>query len=224
VGNLQQLVNDPKDRHFNEVEDLGVAIRTIQGERQLHIGLLYRIEDQDALLLNLRHHLDLKNEAPSEQYRWLQVDLDEINRRTLVALCRLIANKSKNIPFGFTYNGLYFSHSGDYITRDLGHGLTCATFVMAVFATYSIPVLRVEEWQHRPQDAMWQAGQVRFIQDRHGQFIAAAVADHIGNPRFLPEHVTAGSVSAKRPLGFKQAEGLGQRIRRDLLASYGRHP
>jgi hypothetical protein len=221
VGKLQLLVNDPKNRHFNEVEDLGVALRTIQGEEQLHIGLLYKIEDEVALLLNLRHHLDLRNETPSENYRWLQLDLDEINRRNLVALCRLIANKCKNIPFGFTYNGVYFTHSGDYVSRDLGHGLTCATFVMAVFATYSIPVLKFEEWYPRPGESFWQTGQVRVIGARFGQFIAGAVAEHIGNPRFLPEEVAAGAVSADRPLGLREAEALGRRIKRDLLRSYG---
>jgi len=215
------LVNDPKDHPFNEVRDLGIALRTIQGERQIHIGLLYKLEAKDTQLLNLRHHLDLKNELPSDQYRWLQVNLDEINRRTLVALCRLIANKSKNIPFGFTYTGVYFTHSGDYISQDFGHGLTCATFVMAVFATYSIPILRIEEWQRRPNDLIWQTGQVNIIEARYGSFVAAAIADHIGNPRFLPEEVAAGSVSANRPLGFNEAEPLGRRIRRDLIRSYG---
>jgi hypothetical protein len=215
------LINDPKNRPFNEVADLGIAIRTIQGEQQLHIGVLYRFENSDAMLLNLRHHLDLRNEAPSEHYRWLQVDLDEINRRLLVALCRLIAERSKNVPFGFTFNGRYFTNSGDYIGRDLGHGLTCASFVMAVFETYSIQLLKLEEWpQQQPDDMIWQAGQVRAIQFRHGQIIASAVAGHIGSSRFLPEEVTAGAIDAKRPLGLQQAQRLGRRIRRDLLASY----
>jgi hypothetical protein len=216
------LINDPKNRHFNEVADLGIAIRTIQGERQLHIGLLYRFEKTDAMLLNLRHQLDLRNEAPSEHYRWLQADLDEINRRLLAGLCRLIADKSKNIPFGFTYNGTYFTHSGDYIGRGLGHGLTCASFVMAVFATYSIPLLKSEEWpQRRPADMLWQTSQVGVIQSSRGQFIASAVAEHIGSPRFSPEEVTAGAIDANRPLGLRQAEALAKRIRRDLLKSYG---
>jgi hypothetical protein len=145
VGNARQLLNSPQHRPFNEVQDLGIAIRTIQGPEQIHIGLLYKTEVTDSLILNLRTHLDLRNEPPTENYRWLQVDLHEINRRTLVALCRLIAEKCKHVPFGFTYNGQYFTPAGDYIAHDLGHGLTCATFVMAVFATHGIPLLRTEE-------------------------------------------------------------------------------
>jgi hypothetical protein len=214
------LINKPEDRHFNEVEDLGVAIRTVQGQQQLHIGLLYKTEESEALILNLRTHLDLRNEAPTDHYRWIQISLDEINRRTLVGLCRLIANKCKSIPFGFTYNGLYFTKAGEYIPHDLGHGLTCSTFVMAVFATYSFPILKVEEWRTRLEDQGWQTGQVRIIQIRHGNFIAGAVAEHVGEPRFRPEEVTAGAISSDRPLGFNDADALGRRIRTDLLRSY----
>jgi hypothetical protein len=199
-------------------------MRTIPGPiLQLHIGLLYRTEDSEALLLNLRSHLDLRNEMPSNEYRWIQVDLDEINRRLIVALCRLIAKKNQRIPFGFTftYSRSYFSRSGDYIPGDLGEGLTCATFVMAVFNTYEIPLLKIEEWPlPRLEDMGWQTGQARGIGRQFGAIIAAAIEEAVGSPRFLPEHVTAGATSPDRPVGYQSACALGDRIRRALLRSY----
>jgi hypothetical protein len=66
----------------------------------------------------------------------------------------------------------------------------------------------------------WQTGQVRIIQIRHGNFIAGAVAEHVGEPRFRPEEVTAGAISSDRPLGFNDADALGRQIRTDLLRSY----
>jgi len=221
VGKPIKLLNSPEHNHFNEVADLGVAIRTIGGARQIHIGLLYKTENTEALVLNLRAHLDLRNEKPTSHYRWIQVELHEINRRMLVGLCRLIAEKSKTVPFGFTYNGLYFTQAGAYITRDLGHGLTCGTFVMAVFATYNIPLLKIGEWPPASvEDQRWQTGQIRIIQGQRGAFLANAIAEHLGEPRFRPEEVTAGAISADRPLGYKKAAGLGRRIVRDLLKSY----
>ena len=171
-------------------------------------------------MLNLRTHLDLRSERPSENYRWIQVALDPINRRALVGLCRLIAKKCRTIPFGFSYNGFYFTHAGDYIPRTLGDGLTCATFVMAVFETYSIPILKTEEWPSRQENHGWQAGQVQLIGHARGGFLASAIAAHIGQLRFRPEEVTAGAVSADRPLSFRRAARLGERIRRDLTKSY----
>jgi hypothetical protein len=219
------LLNDPKQKPFDQIADLGIAIRTIGGEQQLHIGLLYKIDASPALLLNLRHQLDLRNELPSDEYRWIQIDLHEINRRAIATLCRLIASKSQAVPFGFTYTGLYFTQIGDFISHGLGHGLTCATFVMAIFETYSIPLLRTGEWPRSlPADMLWQGRQVALVQQRSGAFIAQAVGQHIGEPRFHPEHVTAGAVNANRPLGYAEAEKLGRRIRADLIRSYKGKP
>jgi hypothetical protein len=152
------------------------------------------------------------------------VELDEINRRTVVGLCRLIAGRSTKIPFGFTYNGVYFTGAGDYISHGAGHGLTCATFVMAVFATYNIPILKIDEWPKRPDDPGWQLGQVGHLQRRHGPFVADAAAQFIGEPRYRPEEVAAGTISREKPLTFAKAVALGRRISRDLLKSYSGAP
>jgi hypothetical protein len=217
------LINDPKEHHFNEVNDLGIALRTFRGEAQIHVGLLYKIDDGAALMLHLRWHFDVKNEAPKDEYRWIQIDIDEINRRTLAGLCRLIANRADKIPYGLNYNGLYFSATGEYLTHALGEGLTCATFVMAVFATYKIPILKLAEWGIRPDDIAWQFGQVRRMQQTF-PLVAAAMGNFVGQPRFRPPEVSAGAISAKRPLGSKDAERLGRRIVADLMTSYKGNP
>jgi hypothetical protein len=216
------VINIPEKIPFDAVDGLGIAIRSFTGPQVLlHIGLLHKVEDESAWVLNLRHFGDLRNEPPTNSYRWVQVELDEINRRALVALCRLLAKKLPSIPFGFTFNRNYINQAGEYITGEFGDGLTCATFVMAVFDTYHIPLLRMQEWPAASlQDQGWQAFQVQQVQLNRGPFVAEGVKRHIGAPRYKPEHVTAGTVSANRPLGFAQADRLGARIVRELLASY----
>lgn len=211
------MLNDPNKKAFDTVEDVGIVIRTFGGSRQVHIGMLYKIGAANALNLNLRDHLDLRNEPPSASYCWMQIQLDEINRRLLASLCALIAKKSQAIPYGFSYNGLYFSQSGDYLPRDLGHGLTCATFVMALFETYSIPVLTENEWTAADlEDQGWQAQRVQQISLGRGPFLAGAIGKYVGHPRYKPEHVAAGAVDKHRPLGLSDATKLGTRILRDL--------
>jgi hypothetical protein len=218
------LINDPTTRHFNEVNDLGIALRTFRGEAQIHIGLLYKIDNAAALMLHLRWHFDVKNDAPTDEYRWIQIDLDEINRRNLAGLCRLIASRADKIPYGLNYNGLYFSAGGEYLSRARGEGLTCATFVMAVFETYKIPILKLGEWSIRPEDIWWQLGQVQRMEQTY-PLVAPAMKEFVGQARFRPPDATAGAISAKRPLGIKDAEKLGKRIVTDLMASYkGRAP
>jgi hypothetical protein len=212
------LLNFPDKVPFDRVEDVGVVVRTLAPNRgQVHIGMLYKIDAEAPLNLNLRDHLDLRNEPPSDSYGWMQVQLDEINRRLLSALCALIASKCLSIPYGFTYNGLYFTHSGDYVARDLGHGLTCATFVMAIFETYSIPILKTQEWTLADlEDQGWQTLRANQIRIQRGAIIADAIAQHVGQPRYRPEHVAAGAVNEKRPLGRSQAVRIGKRIMREL--------
>jgi hypothetical protein len=212
----------PNTTPFDTVHDLGIAIRTFGSTGQLHIGLLHKVENEPAWILNLRHFADLRNEQPSDSYRWVQVDLHEVNRRLLVALCRALARKLPPIPFGFPFNRSYISQAGDYILGEFGDGLTCASFVMAVFAAYDIPLLKIEEWPPASfQDQLWQGGQAGHVQVARGPFIADAVARHIGAPRFRPEHVTAAAAnSGKRPLGFVEAETLGKRIVAELVATY----
>jgi hypothetical protein len=217
------LINTPDKSPFAAVLDIGIAIRTIPGpDEQVHIGLLHKIENQEPQILNLRNFTDLKNEPPTDNYRWVQVDLDEANRRLIVALCRTLAKTLPKIPFGFTFNRDYLSPAGEWVYGEFGDGLTCATFVLAVFRVYRIPLLRTNEWPPASdEDRRWQAGHVRQIKDVRGPFVAEAIARHIGAPRFRPEHVTAAAAnSGKRPLGVSEAERLGRRIVAELVATY----
>jgi len=211
------LLNDPNKKSFDLVDDVGIVIRVLGTERQVHIGMLYRIGAASSCVLSLRDHLDLRNEPPSDGYCWMQIQLDEINRRLLASLCAVIARKSQAVPYGFSYNGVYFSQTGDYLPRDLGHGLTCATFVIALFETYSIPVLLKSEWGPADlEDQGWQSRRVQQIGMNRGKFIADAIREYVGHPRYKPEHVAVGAVDQNRPLGLTKATKMGKRILRDL--------
>ena len=209
-------VNRPDKIPFHSVEDLGVAMRTIGDDGQLHMGLLYRPDAMPSLLLHLRTHFDLRNEEPTAEYRWLQVDLDELNRRAIVGLCELIATSQSKVPYGFSYNGQYFEPTGNFIEPGFGNGLTCATFVMAVFRTVKIEILKTEEWTTRPEDITWQRALTAHLRKEWGPFLADGVEKHIGDPRFRPDEVAAGATIDARPLSLEDASNMGQAIRRQL--------
>ena len=124
-------------------------------------------------------------------------------------------------PLGSRLTGVTSAKRVNTSLVNLVTDLTCATFVMAVFDTYHIPLLRTPEWPAASlQDQGWQGLQVQWVQLNRGPFVAEGVKQHIGAPRYKPEHVTAGAVSAGRPLGLARANKLGARIVRELLASY----
>lgn len=213
-------VNHPDKRSFDEVEDLGVVLRKVNDSGQLHVGLLHKPDDKPPHVLHLQTHLDLRNEVPSAGYRWIQVDLDDLNRRALVGLCEAIAGAQAKIPYGFAFNGAYFSATGNFLEQGLGKGLTCATFIMAVFRTLHFETLKVSEWRSREGDLEWQTEMVGHLRRKHGELLADVVGNHIGDPRFRPEEAAAGAVSSDRPLSFDDASKLGARIRASLMKTY----
>lgn len=213
------MLNRPEKLPFSRVSYLGIAIRRFTEAPQLHVGLLFSAaENEPPELLHLRTHLDLRNELPSNDYFWAQVELDDLNLRNLAQYCKLIASKKNKVPYGFTYNGQHFDVSGEYRHQGLGYGLTCATFVMAVFETWKIRLLKTEEWQQHPEDLAWQAQMVAHLMERFGALVAQNVNAHIGNTRFRPEQAAAGAMRRSRPLGFDEARALGMRIVRELNA------
>ena len=53
------------------------------------------------------------DEIPGNDFRWVQVELDEINRRLVVGLTSKIAARGDKIQHGFGYDGDFFTLEGE---------------------------------------------------------------------------------------------------------------
>jgi hypothetical protein len=206
----------PPKNDFATVDELGIAIRNSDIQGVLHLGILYKSETETRLL-----HLTLNNardELPTQEYCWVQCGLGDINRRVLAGLCADIAIKLVKgmfIPYGFSYNGQYFEPTGQYIGPQ-NHGLTCSTFIMAVFRTFGLELLATDEWPKAVgADQDFQKSMTEFFLVNSPGRVNDLI-DQWGSPRFRPEHVAAASTVDKVPLGLKDATNLGNRIVRDF--------
>lgn len=206
------------ERKFDEVDGVAVAIRRIDAN-QLHCGLLYKSDDDETRLLHLAFHHRLLDEKPNEKYRWADVGLDPFNRQVFAALASLIAEGSPAVPYGFDASGVCFDPStGKLIPPPLGKGLTCATFILAVFKTYGYELVDEGTWKPRADDLTWQETILSMLKEKATQDHVDAVASDVGAMRFRPAEVVGAATCEVHPVAFDDACSLADEIVSELAA------
>lgn len=200
---------------------LGIALG-FSSPTSLHCGVLHK-DDNEARFLHLAWHHFLRNDLDLESYSDYifvcpTIETDRIPAMT--ALCRNIYNHKSNkaplgIPYAVNYTDSKFKLSGTLRLGEADHGLTCATFVLAVFASGGFDLLKLEEWTSRSEDIEWHEFIVReltkgmekgYVSPEH----VDKVKGEIGCSRFRPEQVAGGSTAQDLPSSFSYANDAGQ--------------
>jgi hypothetical protein len=209
-------VNNPNDMPFGDVRYLGIVIKETR-PGWFHIGVLYKSDDNVPYICHLAWHYILRAaEVPSDDYDWLQSDLDELDQKVArAAFAGIGETKQVPIPYSTIYRGTYFEpQTLRYMRTEPGAGLTCATFIIEVFAALGIRLLKLDTWRERPSDEAWRLemlawlGHAPNVQPGHIEAQKAYVRD----PRFRPEEVAAAVASSDCPLDFDTAIARGDEI------------
>ncbi len=209
-------VFDSRQKPFDQVHGVGVAIAEV-GHDQRHIGLLHQDTDGRVLLLELQWHHRLASDEADGQSLWVQPAVPPKRLAQVSDVCRLIwrANQKRGIPYGFSAPTECFdAATGRYLIGPTQLGLTCATFVLAVFHRAGLPLVDYDSWPaDRPGDREWQENVVRLLEK------TAASADHItavradaGAVRFRPEDVAGAATVSPLPAHFESAAERAQQI------------
>ncbi|WP_321819635.1 MULTISPECIES: hypothetical protein [unclassified Burkholderia] len=207
---------------FDELRHIGVAISG--SERQRHTGVLYQFESQPVRLLHLAFHHALTNESPSADYGWVQCQAltDDEAHDFAMWINEVWAQNANNIPYSINYwKGAHFSPDGKFVPAASGDGLTCATFVMALFENFGWELLDTENWSGRDSDREFQQNVVdalanpRFVvQTEEARNHREAQIQYIGSAaRFRPEEVTAAVGDWDfAPIPQDEAEAAGEDV------------
>lgn len=195
---------------------VGIA-RTQQG---WHIGLYHRRRPNGVgHLLHLEHHLRLRNDDPTAasfgRMAWVIPALDELESSSLAARCRTIAKKQSEgrIPYGFVYRGASFSLDGE-LELGMGElGLTCATFVLAVFKSTSIELVERQSWPIRDGDESFRDGIVEVVRSLDEEAAKALLAEP-RCARFRPTEVAGATTVRPRPVTFVAAQQPALQVER----------
>lgn len=91
-------------------------------------------------------------------------------------------------------------------------GLTCASFVLAVFEAVGVDLVEYLPWEKGPKDEAWQHWITKEIgKDDAGH--AQRLAEQIPALRYQPYQVFGASLAGSIPVDFEEAEALGVRAR-----------
>ncbi|WP_283966822.1 hypothetical protein [Tritonibacter sp. AK171] len=208
--------NSLEEHHF-----LGLAIKNIAGD-QNHCGVLYRLDSGEIRMLHLAFHYDLRDEKLKPDYLCAPAGLEFENQLVVAAYASAIANSKPSIPYGFDANGMIFDdESGELLEAPAGKGLTCATFVLALFRTLGFEPLDEETWPTRDEDKQWQDQIMQAMMDAGAsQNHIDAVINNGQSRRFRPEEVVGTSVTSYEEwaIGFDRAKVIAQEVLDDIAA------
>lgn len=208
-------------RPFDSDEVLGVAIGTpnLNNPQQRHVGLIYRVDDSGPRFCHLAWHFKLEDEPLPPLYLWGSSGLDPVNKVVMAAYIALLKQNATGVPYGISYNGIYFDDQGRYIVQPIGRGLTCATFILAVFTRNGFELLKTDSWPERLDDVQWQQQIIDALTRYASQEHIEVLMQDVGAKRFRPEEVAAGVISEIIPLDFAAADALAQEILQDVYSS-----
>lgn len=225
---------DVKSVHNSSIEDLdhiGVAIcRPDKNKNQQHIGFVYKDADDNVRLLHLRWHYELSNDEFSNEYLWLELPIDPINKMHLATVCSLIVTSNvQGIPYSLGLGDSNFTETGNFVAQNSYAGLTCATFVMRVFDSQRLPIIDLDKWKHRKSDKKWQRQILQKLElwlkhknyeekYIHGYLAYQNRLINAGCARYKPEEVAAASAMESPPHGAESVKKPAAQLLNDVIA------
>ncbi len=190
-----------------------------------HTGLYHRNHGV-LFILEVQWHRMFRAEECDRTVACVIPDLSPEEINDLTGMCRLIHSRHNdpdlrrryNIPYAFRsgHNNRFNNGTGELMLRD-GLGLTCSTFVLAVFESVYLPLINFDSWETRAEDnarhqqllADMTTGFPQYgIPPAEPEHIAAVAAD-LPCIRVRPEEVAAAGMSNDRMVDCRRAERGG---------------
>lgn len=190
-------LKNPLTHPFTDIAHVGLAIK--RAGDFVHVGFLYRDEIGQIQLSHLAfHHAFRGADIPDGTYSWLEAHFHEIVQEQLAAQLLHVAeeNAAGDIPYSIIHRGLSFDGSGKYVATAPGAGLTCATYILAIFDSLQIPLLDLPTWPAgRQGDAQWAQSILHLLAQSHPPASEAHIAAQQNElpqvVRYRPEEVGA---------------------------------
>ena len=184
-----------------------------------HVGVLCRDpSDRKLRFIHLGDHEELHSEDdPSKCALWIEAKLEGEQASVVAAQARHIYRKNGlgGIPYGFSPYAGYFGANGEIRWTAAGNGLTCATFVLAVFDRGGVRLVKGETWPtDRPEDKEFQRERIEHVRTKKKgtQAHLQGMKQDVGQVRFRVMEVAGATAADAYPVDFTTAEKLGKQL------------
>jgi hypothetical protein len=213
---MSAVLKRVSNQKCSEIEIAAVAIKTAR-EGQLHVGIAFRESEEVCALLHLPWHRRPLRGQLDTTFFWVQHSIDPLRLYAILAFCDLVHQRNPGgVPYGFDApNDCFDRQTGQSLLGPSGRGLTCATFVLAIYQAVGICLLEFELWPARQNDISWQQGIIEDLQRSIGGADAAhieVVREGIGAIRVRPEEVAGASSAAIHPASFEETISLASEV------------
>lgn len=197
-------------------EGIGVGVFPTGGDA--HAGVFFLDEDDQPRVLHLAFHASLEFDELDEDWQrgvWAAPAIPRERAEAIGALCDRVhrRHKDQGLSYALKYlAGTFEIGTGEVRLGPSCCGFTCSTFVLALFRSAGVTLLRQEEWRARSGDRERQQRLVALLR-RHHKSLGIAddhiqrVEDEVGCVRFSPVDVVAGA-SLPLPAGFDDVVAL----------------
>jgi hypothetical protein len=196
-------------------------VRTIDGS---HTGILFRVNGV-LIIQDLQWHERFRSEPCRRLPHFVTLGLEPEEQHDVRNMCQLIherqnskdPSKEYRIPYAFRYtNKANINRATGEVQLVDGLGMTCSTFVLAVFQSVEIRLVNIETWQAREDDVARHESLLKKMRGEEPGFEPAPddhieqVAKEVNCMRVRPEEVAATGMFDDLPATFEQlAHGGG---------------
>lgn len=179
---------------------------------QLHAGILYKYKESIKCVHLAFHYYFENQELDKAKFaqNWVEPNIPVLRQEAMADMLYIIGkrNAERGIPYGLMYKDTTFAGDGKLLLGDDEIGLTCATFVLAVFKSLGITLVQVGDWVSRTGDEVWQKSVIETLVDymnKRGwsdadiEVYTKKIEAEVGCARFRPEEVAVSTMFSHHP-------------------------
>jgi hypothetical protein len=208
---------------FHRPDDPALAIFIMRTpEEGSHTGILFRMKGV-LIIQDLLWHEKFRSKPADEMPHFVKLSLEPEQEHDVRMRCELIhqrrndRSKTYHTPYAFRYSNKNSINPGTgEIEFNDGIGVSCSTFVLAVFQSVGIPLVNINTWQAREGDVARHQALLKKMREGIDGWAPPAPPEHIAIVekevhcmRVRPEEVAATGMFNEHPATFEQLAPAG---------------
>src|ERR1035437_91374 len=193
----------------------------------MHCAILYKWEDGKIRTLEFssNQHINSKRtigDLGQKGYLFIYYNKDLIIDSIayqVPSIFELIKENNDSISFGIKFTKTSFDEFGKLVFANGDFGLTCATFLIAIFQRASISLIDLNNWKKRQSDIDWQKRVLEHYdrinkenKENYTDELILYYEQNIGCFRYRPEEVAAATAAPQLPTDYLYCWEFGTRI------------